>query len=88
MSIIDKLNNQGIWSSFVATKIASGNMNKCQIEDMLAFVRNKEYIPIVNMIKRRENFIPPSKVIISKQFSSKKGRFIFIPERKIMFLSY
>lgn len=61
--------------------MASGNMNKSQIEDMSAFVRNHEYIPVVEKIKRNEGFNPPSKVIISKQFSSKK-RIVYIFSRE------
>lgn len=67
--------------SFLESKVASGNMNKSQMDDMSAFVHNKEYMPIVDKIKNNEGFLPPSKVIISKQYSSKK-RTVYIYSRE------
>ena len=52
--------------------MTSGNLNKSHIEDLTTFVQRKEYIPVVEKIRKKENFLPPSKVIISKQYSSKK----------------
>ena len=72
MSIIDKLNCHEIWISFLELKVTSGNLNKSQIEDLTTFVQRKEYIPVVEKIRKKENFLPPFKVIISKQYSSKK----------------
>lgn len=48
---------------------------------MLAFIRNKEYMPVVDKIKRGGGFLPPSKVILSKQFSTKK-RTVYIYSRE------
>ena len=72
MSVIDKLTCHEIWLSFLEEKITTKNMDKGQIEDLSSFVHNREYIKIADRIKNKENFLPPLKKIISKQYSSKK----------------
>lgn len=81
MCIIDELNRQDIWNSFLEAKIEAGNLNKSQFEDLSAFVQNKEYLPVVDRIKNKEGFLPPCKAIISKQYSSKK-RTVYIFSRE------
>ena len=72
MSILDKLTNQEIWTSFLEEKMAAKNMNKRQIEDLASFIHNKEYLIVTDRIRNKENFSPPLKKFISKQYSTKK----------------
>ena len=81
MSLIDKLNSHEAWTSFLISKMMSGNMNQSQIDDLTAFVRNKEYLPVIDKIKKDIGFLPPSKVLISKQYSSKK-RTVYVYSRE------
>lgn len=72
MSVIDKLNSHEIWASFLDEKMSSKNMDKQQIEDLSSFIRNRDYLGVIDKINNKENFLPPIKKIISKQYSSKK----------------
>ena len=72
MSILDKLTNQEIWTSFLEEKMAAKNMNKRQIEDLASFIHNKEYLEVSDRIRNKESFSPPLKKFISKQYSTKK----------------
>lgn len=63
------------------TKVLSGNMGKSDIDDMTAFVRKKEYLSVVDKIKRGIGFAPPAKVLISKQYSTKK-RTVYVYPRE------
>lgn len=81
MNIIEELDCQEIWTSFLETKAASGNMNKSQMEDFASFVQKREYASVVQKIKNGECFLPPSKVIISKQYTTKK-RTVYIFSRE------
>lgn len=81
MCLIDELNRQEIWTSFLEDKKEACNLNKSQLEDLSAFVQNKEYLPIIDKIKNKEGFLPPYKAIISKQYSSKK-RTVYIFSRE------
>lgn len=81
MSLIDKLNSHEAWTSFLISKMMSLNMNQSQIDDLTAFVRNKEYLPVIDKIKKNIGFLPPSKVLISKQYSSKK-RTVYVYSRE------
>lgn len=81
MNIIEELSSQEVWFSFLETKVASGNLNKSQIEDLSAFIQKKDYLSIVKKIENNERFLPPSKAIISKQYSTKK-RTVYIFSRE------
>lgn len=81
MNIIDNLCDQNVWISFFDERIAPSNCDKKIVEDFFSFIENKEYIPIVEKIRRAEAFLPPSKRIISKQYSTKK-RIVYIYSRE------
>ena len=72
MSIIDKLYDHKFWISFYDEKAESGNWNDKEMEDLFSFIKEKEYVPVVDKIRNGESFLPPSKRIISKQYSTKK----------------
>ena len=81
MSIVDKLYDHEVWISFYDEKVESGNCNKKELEDLFSFIKKKEYIPVVDKIRNRKPFLPPSKRIISKQYSTKK-RTVYIYSRE------
>lgn len=81
MSIIDKLCDHSVWIAFYDEKVESGNCNKKELEDLFSFIKKKEYIPVVDKIRNRKPFLPPSKRIISKQYSTKK-RTVYIYSRE------
>lgn len=85
MSIIDLLGCQKEWLSFLDAKVASGNMCKGQLDDLTSFILNKEYLTVVEKIKRSEPFDPPVKAIISKQYSTKK-RTVYIFQREVNYV--
>ena len=72
MSVIDKLSSHEIWISFLDEKMSTKNMDKGQIEDLSSFIHNREYLGVIDIIKNKENFQPPVKKMVSKQYSSKK----------------
>ena len=72
MSVIDKLTSHEIWISFLDEKISSMNMNKGQLEDLSSFIHNREYLGVIDKIKNKEEFRPPIKKVVNKQYSSKK----------------
>lgn len=72
MNVIDKLTSHEIWISFLDEKISAKNMNKGQLEDLSSFIHNREYLGVIDKIKNKEEFRPPLKKIVSKQYSSKK----------------
>lgn len=48
------------------------NMNKGQLEDLSSFIHNREYLGVIDKIKNKEEFRPPIKKVVNKQYSSKK----------------
>lgn len=72
MNILKKISEQEVWMSFLDEKISANNMNKNELDDLSNFIRNKEYLNVVDKILNNESFLPPLKRTICKQYSSKK----------------
>ena len=72
MNVIDKLTRHEIWTSFFDEKMSSKSMNKRQLEDLSSFIHNREYLGVVDRIRNKEEFMPPLKKLVSKQYSPKK----------------
>lgn len=72
MNVIDKLTRHEIWTSFFDEKMSSKSMNKRQLEDLSSFIHNREYLGVVDRIRNKEEFMPPLKKLVSKQYSLKK----------------
>lgn len=91
MKILKKIVQQDVWKSFLEEKISANHMNKKELDDLSSFIENKEYLNVVNKILNKENFLPPLKRTISKQYSSKK-RIVYSYSREenyvLKFLTY
>ncbi|MBR5825535.1 MAG: group II intron reverse transcriptase domain-containing protein [Clostridia bacterium] len=71
MSIIDKLFEKDCWDAFYDYKISHGNINEAEAADLRSYIDSKEYLPVAEKIRSKEEFSAAEKSLISK---SKAGR--------------
>ena len=94
MSIIELLKEEKTWNEFLQYKIDGGHITKQEQEKLAKYIKNKEYMPIVDKIIDREDFAIPTMKNINKKNSTKK-RTVFLFDDKenfvfkaLMFLLY
>ena len=94
MSIIELLNKESTWNEFLQYKIDSGHLTKQEQKELVEYIKNKEYKPIVKGIIDKETFAIPTMKHINKK-NSKKKRTVFLFDKKenfvfkaLMFLLY
>ena len=94
MSIIEQLKKENVWNEFLQYKIDGGHMNKQEQKGLEAYIRNKEYEPVVESIVNKEPFAIPTMKYINKKNSTKKRKVFSFSEREnfilkaLMFLLY
>lgn len=72
MSLIDSLYNTDIWIGFYENRAECGYINENETYDLHKFIRDKEFIPVLDKIKRGEAFSIPAKRYVNKIDSTKK----------------
>lgn len=72
MSLIDCLYNINTWIGFYEYRVYYGHINEKEHLDFHKFIRNKEYIPILDKINNGESFSIPTKKYVNKIDSNKK----------------
>lgn len=94
MSVIELLMHEGTWNEFLKYKVEGGHLPKKQEVRLLEYIQNKEYIPVVESIIRKEQFPIPRMKCINKKNSNKKRTVFLFDEKEnfvlkaIMFLLY
>lgn len=76
MDIIDMLLSEECWESFLEYKLSKNSLRKAEKEDLIAFVRNKEFIDPVTRISTELKLTVPSVSRLNKKGSDKK-RIVF-----------
>lgn len=91
MGIIELLKKDSIWNEFLQYKIDGGHLTHREQEKLEKYIRNKEYVPVVDRIIRGDSFPFPTVKQINKKNSNKKRTvFLFDDEENYVFkaLSY
>lgn len=71
MSIFDKLSDEQTWNRFLTYKALCGNLSPDEELDLVSYVANKEYLPVVEKV-RHCTFPDPAKIMVGKMGSEKK----------------
>lgn len=72
MEILHALGRDEVWAEFLEYKVSRGHLSKKDEASLTAFIEARDYLPIVEQIRRGERFAPPRKSVISKKGSDKK----------------
>ena len=72
MDIAKELINPCTWQRFYAYKHDGGHLSRQEDEELLSFIQNREYLPVVRTVLAGGSFPPPKKSAISKMSSQKK----------------
>lgn len=94
MSIIELLMCENTWEEFLEYKVDGGHLSKQQEARLTEYIQNKEYIPVVEGILRKEDFPIPTMKCINKKNSNKKRTVFLFDEKEnfvlkaMMFLLY
>lgn len=71
MSLLSCLSNQSVWIQYFEYKVQNGHLGEDETQDLFLFIRNQEYIDILNKIAE-EGLSTPCKKQIQKIDSTKK----------------
>ena len=85
MSIIELLKKENTWNEFLQYKIDGGHITKQEQEKLAKYIKNKEYMPIVDKIIDREDFAIPTMKNINKKNSTKKRTVFLLMIKKTLF---
>lgn len=94
MSIIELLMCENTWEEFLEYKVDGGHLSKQQEARLTEYIQNKEYVPVVEGILRKEDFPIPTMKCINKKNSNKKRTVFLFDEKEnfvlkaMMFLLY
>lgn len=94
MSIIELLTCENTWEEFLEYKVDGGHLSKQQEARLTEYIQNKEYVPVVEGILRKEDFPIPTMKCINKKNSNKKRTVFLFDEKEnfvlkaMMFLLY
>lgn len=94
MSIIELLKEENTWNEFLQYKIDGGHITKQEQEKLAKYITNKEYVPVVDKIINKEDFVIPTMKHINKKNSTKKRTVFLFNDKEnyvfkaIMFLLY
>ena len=80
MDILTKLASAEQWEAFYEYKATSGHLSQRQLQQLLEFIEQKRYLPVVQDIIQGKTFPPPKRKAISKMHSTKK-RIVYTYDR-------
>lgn len=75
MSLLNCLSNQSIWIQYFEYKVQNGHLGEDETQDLFLFIRNQEYISILNKITAKGFSIPYKKQI--QKIDSTKKRVVY-----------
>lgn len=81
MSLLSYLSNQSIWIQYFEYKVQNGHLGEKEAQDLFRFIRNQEYIGILNRIATK-GFATPCKKQIQKIDSTKKRMVYTFPKEE------
>lgn len=76
------------WQRFLNYKLDGGHLRKSEVEDITAYVENKEYLPLVDTYMKGGEFSLPTAAVINKQRSNKKRTVFIYPREENYFLKF
>ena len=76
------------WQRFLTYKLEGGHLRKSEVEDITAYVENKEYLPLVDTYMKGGEFSLPTAAVINKQRSNKKRTVFIYPREENYFLKF
>ena len=86
MSLLDILSDEKVWVDFYEQKVDPAYFRIADAQHLFQYVRQKRYLPVVEMIRRGEGVSMPCKKRIAKADSSKKRIVYSLPEDETMVL--
>ena len=86
MSLLDILSDEKVWVDFYEQKVDPAYFRVADAQHLFQYVRQKRYLPVVEMIRRGEGVSVPCKKRIAKADSSKKRIVYSLPEDETMVL--
>ena len=86
MSLLDILSDEKVWVDFYEQKVDPAYFRIADAQHLFQYVRQKRYLPVVEMIRRGEGVSVPCKKRIAKADSSKKRIVYSLPEDETMVL--
>lgn len=75
MSLLSCLSNQSVWIQYFEYKVQNGHLGEDETQDLFLFIRNQEYISILNKITAKGFSIPYKKQI--QKIDSTKKRVVY-----------
>ena len=72
MDIMERLSDPEVWQEYFLYKKSGGRLLNCEEQELENFIREQQYLPVVNRIRSGGTFPPPKKSAISKMNSAKK----------------
>ena len=75
MSLLSCLSNQSVWIQYFEYKVQNGHLGEGETQDLFLFIRNQEYISILNKITAKGFSIPYKKQI--QKIDSTKKRVVY-----------
>lgn len=84
-NIIDQLSSVDTWNRFMSYKADSNHMRKDELNDLNNFINNREYEPVVRMIKDSLALPLPQVKRISKA-STERKRIVFVYNREFKYV--
>ncbi|MCL2826684.1 MAG: reverse transcriptase domain-containing protein, partial [Eggerthellaceae bacterium] len=85
MSIIEELDNEASWTSFLAYKKEKGHLLARDEESLVSLIASKGYLPVVRSIREGVALAPPEKLLINKMGTAKK-RTVYCFESDVMWV--
>ena len=93
-SILSLLSEQRVWEDFLAYRLLKGRFNWYEFEEADTYVGEKQYLDVVERLRRGEGLSVPTRHLVNKMGSGKKRVvYSFPPEemtvlKAIAFLLY
>ncbi len=75
-SILDRLDDPARWLALLTYRREKGHMTGWEERDLCAFIEHREYLPVVEGIRRGEPFALPRRICLNKKSTGKK-RIVF-----------
>lgn len=85
MGLLDRLGLESSWKRFLEYK-ALHHLPKKAERELVSFIENRDYLPVVERIRSGERFPLPKKAVISKQGSKKKRTVYTYPKSENLVL--
>lgn len=71
-SILDRLDDPARWQALYAYRKEKGHMAPWEEKDLVSFIEQREYLPVVEGIRRGEPFALPRRICVNKKSTGKK----------------